>query len=183
MDFSEISNTEYLIDTVDLFCIIDVFLKFCTGIYDKSKNQIILNWRKIWISYLKFYFWIDALSSIPTTFLIHSELIDKKYLICFGKNKMYFSCLWDVVGLLSSLKLLRLSTFLEYLTKILTEVFGVKKYSIKLIKVVLVLLFLLHWISCLEMAVVRFSIHENDVLRKSSWTNWDHFWLTSPCMY
>lgn len=177
-----ISTSEYLIDLVDLICIIDVLLKFSTGIYDKNKNQIFLNWRIIWITYLKFYFWIDALSSIPTTFLIHSEILDKSYLICFGKDKLYFSCLWDVVSLLSSLKLMRLSTFLEYLNKILTERFTIKKYSMKLIKVVLVLLFLLHWISCLEMTVVRFALFETDLnLRiRSSWNDWEEFWLSSP---
>lgn len=182
-EISKISNNEYLIDIVDLFCVVDVILKFTTGVYDKNKNQINLNWRKIWISYLKFYFWIDALSSVPTTFLIHSEILDKSYLVCFGKQKIYFSCFWDVVSLFSSLKLLRLSTFLDYLNKILTEVFGIRKYSMKLIKVVLVLLFLLHWISCLEMTVVRFSIDEMDMLAKSSWTNWPAFWTASPCMY
>lgn len=55
---------EFVLDCVFMF---DVFLNFNTSIY--QANTIITNRQEIALDYIKFWFWIDLVSSIPYTWI------------------------------------------------------------------------------------------------------------------
>ena len=57
----------YLETIIDSFFIFDVFLNFNTGFYEA--NTIITDRLEIAKDYLKFWFWIDLVSSIPYTWI------------------------------------------------------------------------------------------------------------------
>jgi hypothetical protein len=57
----------YLETIIDSMFIIDVFLNFNTGFYDVS--TIITDRYEIAKDYMKFWFWIDLISSIPYTWI------------------------------------------------------------------------------------------------------------------
>ncbi len=48
---------------VDFYFLIDIILMFNTAYYDKG--NIVLNRKKIVLNYLKFWFWIDTVTSFP----------------------------------------------------------------------------------------------------------------------
>ena len=58
----------YMEFIIDLTFIIDVFLNFNTGLYDK--NKLIMNRLAIAKDYIKIWFWIDLVSSIPYTWIM-----------------------------------------------------------------------------------------------------------------
>jgi hypothetical protein len=59
--------TFYLETIIDSLFILDVIINFNTGFYDVS--TLITDRKAIAIDYLKFWFWIDLISSIPYTWI------------------------------------------------------------------------------------------------------------------
>lgn len=53
---------------IDVMFIIDIVLNFNTGIY--VKTRLILQRKKIALDYLKWWFWIDLVSSLPLTWIL-----------------------------------------------------------------------------------------------------------------
>lgn len=58
-----------VIDTiVDIIFILDIALNFNTGFY--SKGLLVMNRKRIVANYLKLWFWLDLLASIPYSWFI-----------------------------------------------------------------------------------------------------------------
>jgi hypothetical protein len=49
----------------DIICLMDIAINFRTSFQDQRTKEIVLDGRKIACHYVRFYFWIDLLSSIP----------------------------------------------------------------------------------------------------------------------
>ena len=60
---------EHAENSMNVIFFVDIILTFRSAFFDK-KDKLIDNTRKIAISYLKFWFWLDILSIIPISYII-----------------------------------------------------------------------------------------------------------------
>merc|ERR1712070_327058 len=87
-DFSS-AATDVIIMTdriVNIFFMLDVFLNFRTG-FVSFDGEIVMDWKRIAKQYVRSWFFLDVLSSIPFDDLSSGEMIDLQAakLLKFGK--------------------------------------------------------------------------------------------------
>jgi hypothetical protein len=49
----------------DIVCLMDVVINFRTSYQDSQTKRAVMEGRKIAVHYIRFYFWVDLLSSFP----------------------------------------------------------------------------------------------------------------------
>ena len=65
--FQQYSPLKFSFDiAISIFCFLDMVLSFNTALYHEASRMYTTNRYKICISYIKFWFWIDLVSSIPS---------------------------------------------------------------------------------------------------------------------
>lgn len=79
--------------SAEVVCLIDILMNFVTGYYDETKGEIVLSQRRIAWHYVKFYFWIDLLSSIPVRPLSYFMMVRRRK--CqLRKHEVNFKAIW-----------------------------------------------------------------------------------------
>ncbi|KAJ7993064.1 hypothetical protein DPEC_G00268560 [Dallia pectoralis] len=153
--FKEDTTTPWIIFNVisDTFFLADLVLNFRTGIVFDDNTEIILEPGKIKMTYLKTWFVVDFVSSIPVDyiFLIVEKGIDSEvYKTARALRIVRFT------KILSLLRLLRLSRLIRYIhqwEEIFHMTYDLASAVMRIFNLIGMMLLLCHWDGCLQFLV------------------------------
>ncbi|XP_047442102.1 potassium/sodium hyperpolarization-activated cyclic nucleotide-gated channel 1 [Mugil cephalus] len=153
--FKEETTTPWIIFNVvsDTFFLMDLVLNFRTGIVFEDNTEIILDPKKIKMKYLKSWFVVDFVSSIPVDyiFLIVEKGIDSEvYKTARALRIVRFT------KILSLLRLLRLSRLIRYIhqwEEIFHMTYDLASAVMRIFNLIGMMLLLCHWDGCLQFLV------------------------------
>ncbi|XP_076009454.1 potassium/sodium hyperpolarization-activated cyclic nucleotide-gated channel 2 [Genypterus blacodes] len=153
--FKDETTTPWIIFNVvsDTFFLMDLVLNFRTGIVFEDNTEIILDPRKIKQQYLKTWFVVDFVSSIPVDyiFLIVEKGIDSEvYKTARALRIVRFT------KILSLLRLLRLSRLIRYIhqwEEIFHMTYDLASAVMRIFNLIGMMLLLCHWDGCLQFLV------------------------------
>ncbi|XP_048021520.1 potassium/sodium hyperpolarization-activated cyclic nucleotide-gated channel 2 isoform X2 [Megalobrama amblycephala] len=153
--FKEETTTPWIIFNVvsDTFFLMDLVLNFRTGIVYEDNTEIILDPEKIKMKYLKTWFVVDFVSSIPVDyiFLIVEKGIDSEvYKTARALRIVRFT------KILSLLRLLRLSRLIRYIhqwEEIFHMTYDLASAVMRIFNLIGMMLLLCHWDGCLQFLV------------------------------
>uniref|UniRef100_A0A8C6PU19 Hyperpolarization activated cyclic nucleotide gated potassium and sodium channel 2 n=1 Tax=Nothobranchius furzeri TaxID=105023 RepID=A0A8C6PU19_NOTFU len=153
--FKEETTTPWIIFNVvsDTFFLMDLVLNFRTGIIIEDNSDIILDPETIKKTYLKTWFIVDFISSIPVDyiFLIVEKGIDSEvYKTARALRIVRFT------KILSLLRLLRLSRLIRYIhqwEEIFHMTYDLASAVMRIINLIGMMLLLCHWDGCLQFLV------------------------------
>ncbi|KAI1891709.1 hypothetical protein AGOR_G00146560 [Albula goreensis] len=153
--FKDETTTPWIIFNVvsDTFFLIDLVLNFRTGIVYEDNTEIILDPKKIKTKYLKTWFVVDFVSSIPVDyiFLIVEKGIDSEvYKTARALRIVRFT------KILSLLRLLRLSRLIRYIhqwEEIFHMTYDLASAVMRIFNLIGMMLLLCHWDGCLQFLV------------------------------
>eukprot|EP00118_Oscarella_pearsei_P005056 m.22589 g.22589 ORF g.22589 m.22589 type:complete len:596 (+) comp28364_c0_seq2:538-2325(+) len=152
--FSDELSTHWIVlnSITDVVFLTDVIINFRTGILTDGRGQelVILNSRTIAIRYLKTWFALDAVASIPFDSISKIFLDEDNHSSLLRASKALKAL--RVTKLLSLLRLLRLSRLKRFLDK-WEEAFSMTKALFQILKLVGVMLLLAHWSGCVQFMV------------------------------
>ncbi|OCU00678.1 potassium/sodium hyperpolarization-activated cyclic nucleotide-gated channel 2 [Xenopus laevis] len=137
----------------DTFFLMDLVLNFRTGIVIEDNTEIILDPQKIKRKYLRTWFVVDFVSSIPVDyiFLIVEKGIDSEvYKTARALRIVRFT------KILSLLRLLRLSRLIRYIhqwEEIFHMTYDLASAVMRIINLIAMMLLLCHWDGCLQFLV------------------------------
>ncbi|XP_041083021.1 potassium/sodium hyperpolarization-activated cyclic nucleotide-gated channel 1-like [Polyodon spathula] len=137
----------------DTFFLIDLVLNFRTGIVVEDNTEIILDPQRIKVKYLRSWFMVDFISSIPVDyiFLIVETRIDSD----FYKTARALRIV-RVTKILSLLRLLRLSRLIRYIhqwEEIFHMTYDLASAMVRIVNLIGMMLLLCHWSGCLQFLV------------------------------
>ncbi|KAM4629536.1 potassium/sodium hyperpolarization-activated cyclic nucleotide-gated channel 2 [Polymixia lowei] len=153
--FKDETTTPWIIFNVvsDTFFLMDLVLNFRTGIVFEDNTEIILDPKKIKKKYLKTWFVVDFVSSIPVDyiFLIVEKGIDSEvYKTARALRIVRFT------KILSLLRLLRLSRLIRYIhqwEEIFHMTYDLASAVMRIFNLIGMMLLLCHWDGCLQFLV------------------------------
>uniref|UniRef100_A0A3B5BF77 Hyperpolarization activated cyclic nucleotide gated potassium and sodium channel 2 n=1 Tax=Stegastes partitus TaxID=144197 RepID=A0A3B5BF77_9TELE len=153
--FKDETTTPWIIFNVvsDTFFLMDLVLNFRTGIVFEDNTEIILDPKKIKKKYLKSWFVVDFVSSIPVDyiFLIVEKGIDSEvYKTARALRIVRFT------KILSLLRLLRLSRLIRYIhqwEEIFHMTYDLASAVMRIFNLIGMMLLLCHWDGCLQFLV------------------------------
>uniref|UniRef100_A0A3B4XBV7 Hyperpolarization activated cyclic nucleotide gated potassium and sodium channel 2 n=1 Tax=Seriola lalandi dorsalis TaxID=1841481 RepID=A0A3B4XBV7_SERLL len=153
--FKDETTTPWIIFNVvsDTFFLMDLVLNFRTGIVFEDNTEIILDPKKIRKKYLKSWFVVDLVSSIPVDyiFLIVEKGIDSEvYKTARALRIVRFT------KILSLLRLLRLSRLIRYIhqwEEIFHMTYDLASAVMRIFNLIGMMLLLCHWDGCLQFLV------------------------------
>ncbi|XP_051990394.1 potassium/sodium hyperpolarization-activated cyclic nucleotide-gated channel 2-like [Xyrauchen texanus] len=153
--FSEETSTPWILFNVvsDTFFLMDLVLNFRTGIIIEDNSDIILDPKTIKKKYLRTWFVVDFVSSIPVDyiFLIVEQGIDSEvYKTARALRIVRFT------KILSLLRLLRLSRLIRYIhqwEEIFHMTYDLASAVMRIINLIAMMLLLCHWDGCLQFLV------------------------------
>uniref|UniRef100_A0A8C2FTR5 Hyperpolarization activated cyclic nucleotide-gated potassium channel 1 n=1 Tax=Cyprinus carpio TaxID=7962 RepID=A0A8C2FTR5_CYPCA len=153
--FSEQTTTSWLIFNVasDTIFLVDLVMNFRTGIVNEESSEIILDPKVIKMNYLKSWFVVDFLSSIPVDyiFLIVEKGFDSEvYKTARALRIVRFT------KILSLLRLLRLSRLIRYIhqwEEIFHMTYDLASAVVRIFNLIGMMLLLCHWDGCLQFLV------------------------------
>ncbi|XP_048860051.1 potassium/sodium hyperpolarization-activated cyclic nucleotide-gated channel 2-like isoform X2 [Brienomyrus brachyistius] len=153
--FKDETTTPWIIFNVvsDTFFLMDLVLNFRTGIVIEDNTEIILDPEKIKKKYLKTWFVVDFVSSIPVDyiFLIVEKGIDSEvYKTARALRIVRFT------KILSLLRLLRLSRLIRYIhqwEEIFHMTYDLASAVMRIFNLIGMMLLLCHWDGCLQFLV------------------------------
>uniref|UniRef100_A0A8C7ZTB4 Cyclic nucleotide-binding domain-containing protein n=1 Tax=Oryzias sinensis TaxID=183150 RepID=A0A8C7ZTB4_9TELE len=153
--FKEETTTPWIIFNVvsDTFFLMDLVLNFRTGIIIEDNSDIILDPKTIKTKYLKTWFIVDFISSIPVDyiFLIVEKGIDSEvYKTARALRIVRFT------KILSLLRLLRLSRLIRYIhqwEEIFHMTYDLASAVMRIFNLIGMMLLLCHWDGCLQFLV------------------------------
>ncbi|XP_063057464.1 potassium/sodium hyperpolarization-activated cyclic nucleotide-gated channel 1 isoform X2 [Engraulis encrasicolus] len=137
----------------DTFFLVDLVLNFRTGIVFEDNTEIILDPKKIKQKYLKTWFLVDFVSSIPVDyiFLIVEKGMDSEvYKTARALRIVRFT------KILSLLRLLRLSRLIRYIhqwEEIFHMTYDLASAVVRIFNLIGMMLLLCHWDGCLQFLV------------------------------
>ncbi|XP_075994814.1 potassium/sodium hyperpolarization-activated cyclic nucleotide-gated channel 3-like [Genypterus blacodes] len=137
----------------DTFFLMDLVLNFRTGIVKEDNTEIILDPQQIKIKYLKSWFMVDFISSIPVDyiFLIVETRIDSD----FYKTARALRIV-RFTKILSLLRLLRLSRLIRYIhqwEEVFHMTYDLASAMVRIMNLIGMMLLLCHWDGCLQFLV------------------------------
>uniref|UniRef100_A0A3P8YJR1 Cyclic nucleotide-binding domain-containing protein n=1 Tax=Esox lucius TaxID=8010 RepID=A0A3P8YJR1_ESOLU len=137
----------------DTFFLMDLVLNFRTGIVKEDNTEIILDPQQIKLKYLKSWFVVDFISSIPVDyiFLIVETRIDSD----FYKTARALRIV-RFTKILSLLRLLRLSRLIRYIhqwEEIFHMTYDLASAMVRIVNLIGMMLLLCHWDGCLQFLV------------------------------
>ncbi|XP_057204123.1 potassium/sodium hyperpolarization-activated cyclic nucleotide-gated channel 3 [Triplophysa rosa] len=137
----------------DTFFLMDLVLNFRTGIVKEDNTEIILEPQQIKIKYLRSWFVVDFISSIPVDyiFLIVETRIDSD----FYKTARALRIV-RFTKILSLLRLLRLSRLIRYIhqwEEIFHMTYDLASAMVRIVNLIGMMLLLCHWDGCLQFLV------------------------------
>ncbi|XP_069734109.1 potassium/sodium hyperpolarization-activated cyclic nucleotide-gated channel 2 [Phaenicophaeus curvirostris] len=153
--FKEETTAPWIVFNVvsDTFFLMDLVLNFRTGIVIEDNTEIILDPERIKKKYLKTWFVVDFISSIPVdyVFLIVEKGIDSEvYKTARALRIVRFT------KILSLLRLLRLSRLIRYIhqwEEIFHMTYDLASAVMRIINLIGMMLLLCHWDGCLQFLV------------------------------
>uniref|UniRef100_A0A8B9R6G7 Potassium/sodium hyperpolarization-activated cyclic nucleotide-gated channel 3-like n=1 Tax=Astyanax mexicanus TaxID=7994 RepID=A0A8B9R6G7_ASTMX len=137
----------------DTFFLVDLVLNFRTGIVKEDSTEIILDPQLIKVRYLRSWFAVDFISSIPVDyiFLIVETRIDSD----FYKTARALRIV-RFTKILSLLRLLRLSRLIRYIhqwEEIFHMTYDLASAMVRIVNLIGMMLLLCHWDGCLQFLV------------------------------
>ncbi|XP_076863466.1 potassium/sodium hyperpolarization-activated cyclic nucleotide-gated channel 4 [Brachyhypopomus gauderio] len=137
----------------DTFFLVDLVLNFRTGIVKEDSTEIILDPQQIKVKYLRSWFVVDFISSIPVDyiFLIVETRIDSD----FYKTARALRIV-RFTKILSLLRLLRLSRLIRYIhqwEEIFHMTYDLASAMVRIVNLIGMMLLLCHWDGCLQFLV------------------------------
>ncbi|XP_032379712.1 potassium/sodium hyperpolarization-activated cyclic nucleotide-gated channel 3 [Etheostoma spectabile] len=137
----------------DTFFLMDLVLNFRTGIVKEDNTEIILDPHQIKVKYLKSWFVVDFISSIPVDyiFLIVETRIDSD----FYKTARALRIV-RFTKILSLLRLLRLSRLIRYIhqwEEVFHMTYDLASAMVRIMNLIGMMLLLCHWDGCLQFLV------------------------------
>ncbi|XP_023200679.1 potassium/sodium hyperpolarization-activated cyclic nucleotide-gated channel 3-like [Xiphophorus maculatus] len=137
----------------DTFFLLDLVLNFRTGIVKEDNTEIILDPHQIKVKYLKSWFVVDFVSSIPVDyiFLIVETRIDSD----FYKTARALRIV-RFTKILSLLRLLRLSRLIRYIhqwEEVFHMTYDLASAMVRIMNLIGMMLLLCHWDGCLQFLV------------------------------
>ncbi|KAM4826318.1 potassium/sodium hyperpolarization-activated cyclic nucleotide-gated channel 4 [Thomomys bottae] len=153
--FKDENTTPWIVFNVvsDTFFLVDLVLNFRTGIVVEDNTEIILDPQRIKMKYLKSWFVVDFVSSIPVDyiFLIVETRIDSEvYKTARALRIVRFT------KILSLLRLLRLSRLIRYIhqwEEIFHMTYDLASAVVRIVNLIGMMLLLCHWDGCLQFLV------------------------------
>uniref|UniRef100_A0A8C6LPJ4 Potassium/sodium hyperpolarization-activated cyclic nucleotide-gated channel 2-like n=1 Tax=Nothobranchius furzeri TaxID=105023 RepID=A0A8C6LPJ4_NOTFU len=141
--FNVVSDTLFMVDLV---------LNFRTGIVKEDSTEILLDPREIRQNYLKSWFLVDFVSSIPVDyiFLMVDSLDSEVYRTARALRIVRFT------KILSLLRLLRLSRLIRYIhqwEEIFHMTYDLASAMVRIVNLIGMMLLLCHWDGCLQFLV------------------------------
>ncbi|XP_067457474.1 potassium/sodium hyperpolarization-activated cyclic nucleotide-gated channel 2-like [Thunnus thynnus] len=141
--FNVVSDTLFMVDLV---------LNFRTGIIKEDNTEILLDPRAIRQNYLKSWFLVDFVSSIPVDyiFLMVDSLDSEVYRTARALRIVRFT------KILSLLRLLRLSRLIRYIhqwEEIFHMTYDLASAMVRIVNLIGMMLLLCHWDGCLQFLV------------------------------
>ncbi|XP_035019743.2 potassium/sodium hyperpolarization-activated cyclic nucleotide-gated channel 2 [Hippoglossus stenolepis] len=141
--FNVVSDTLFMVDLV---------LNFRTGIVKEDSTEILLDPRAIRQKYLKSWFLVDFVSSIPVDyiFLMVDSLESEVYRTARALRIVRFT------KILSLLRLLRLSRLIRYIhqwEEIFHMTYDLASAMVRIVNLIGMMLLLCHWDGCLQFLV------------------------------
>ncbi|XP_030641347.1 potassium/sodium hyperpolarization-activated cyclic nucleotide-gated channel 2 [Chanos chanos] len=144
--FNVVSDTLFLVDLV---------LNFRTGIVKEDSTEIILDPRAIRQRYLKSWFLVDFVSSIPVDYIflmvdLEARLDSEVYRTARALRIVRFT------KILSLLRLLRLSRLIRYIhqwEEIFHMTYDLASAMVRIVNLIGMMLLLCHWDGCLQFLV------------------------------
>ncbi|KAL0127598.1 hypothetical protein PUN28_003115 [Cardiocondyla obscurior] len=126
-----------------VICIIDIILNFITGFVSCDGHDIFLDVTVVARHYIKGFFLIDLISSIPYPWL---------YSIFISSSDTYSNSALLIFEFLPILKFIRICTLRRYIQQINAN-FGISQTQHIIIWLVILTLLIFHWSSCLSYIV------------------------------
>ncbi|XP_071326371.1 potassium/sodium hyperpolarization-activated cyclic nucleotide-gated channel 2-like [Trachinotus anak] len=152
--FREENTPSWIIFNVvsDTLFMVDLVLNFRTGIVKEDSTEILLDPRAIRQNYLKSWFLVDFVSSIPVDyiFLMVDSLDSEVYRTARALRIVRFT------KILSLLRLLRLSRLIRYIhqwEEIFHMTYDLASAMVRIVNLIGMMLLLCHWDGCLQFLV------------------------------
>ncbi|XP_004648094.1 potassium/sodium hyperpolarization-activated cyclic nucleotide-gated channel 1 [Octodon degus] len=153
--FTEQTTTPWIIFNVasDTVFLLDLIMNFRTGTVNEDSSEIILDPKVIKMNYLKSWFVVDFISSIPVDyiFLIVEKGMDSEvYKTARALRIVRFT------KILSLLRLLRLSRLIRYIhqwEEIFHMTYDLASAVVRIFNLIGMMLLLCHWDGCLQFLV------------------------------
>uniref|UniRef100_A0A8C4Q3B9 Cyclic nucleotide-binding domain-containing protein n=1 Tax=Eptatretus burgeri TaxID=7764 RepID=A0A8C4Q3B9_EPTBU len=153
--FNDKSTTVWIVFNVlsDTFFLVDLVLNFRTGIVVEDNTEIILDPRVIKIKYLKTWFVVDFVSSIPVDYIfliVETRINTEMYKTARALRIVRFT------KILSLLRLLRLSRLIRYIhqwEEIFHMTYDLASAVVRIFNLIGMMLLLCHWDGCLQFLV------------------------------
>ncbi|KAM8734267.1 uncharacterized protein AB9X84_023117 [Acanthopagrus schlegelii] len=152
--FREENTPSWIIFNVvsDTLFMVDLVLNFRTGIIKEDNTEILLDPRAIRQKYLKTWFTVDFVSSIPVDyiFLMVDSLDSEVYRTARALRIVRFT------KILSLLRLLRLSRLIRYIhqwEEIFHMTYDLASAMVRIVNLIGMMLLLCHWDGCLQFLV------------------------------
>ncbi|XP_006001714.1 potassium/sodium hyperpolarization-activated cyclic nucleotide-gated channel 3 [Latimeria chalumnae] len=139
----------------DTFFLVDLVLNFRTGIVVEDNTEIILDPHTIKMKYLKSWFLVDFISSIPVDYIflivdLETQVDSEVYKTARALRIVRFT------KILSLLRLLRLSRLIRYIhqwEEIFHMTYDLASAVVRIVNLIGMMLLLCHWDGCLQFLV------------------------------
>ncbi|XP_055534344.1 potassium/sodium hyperpolarization-activated cyclic nucleotide-gated channel 1-like [Wyeomyia smithii] len=183
-EYDVLSWFHVLVLCVDFICLIDICFNIRTGYYEKDRQYVELSAGKIAHRYLRFWFWIDLISSAPdplfSHYIVPKQALHHAFIECLSKREFHFGCFWDSWKVLSVMKIFRLPTFLRYISNVFKR-FRIRRNVFKFTTIATIIVLSFHWMSCMMFLVPRFAQGTDpELVDPQSWTVKDDLWDQEP---
>ncbi|XP_049430329.1 potassium/sodium hyperpolarization-activated cyclic nucleotide-gated channel 3-like [Epinephelus fuscoguttatus] len=137
----------------DTFFLMDLVLNFRTGIVKEDNTEIILDPQQIKIKYLKTWFVVDFISSIPVDYIF--LIVETRINSDFYKTARALRIV-RFTKILSLLRLLRLSRLIRYIhqwEEVFHMTYDLASAMVRIMNLIGMMLLLCHWDGCLQFLV------------------------------
>nr|XP_046250668.1 potassium/sodium hyperpolarization-activated cyclic nucleotide-gated channel 3-like [Scatophagus argus] len=137
----------------DTFFLMDLVLNFRTGIVKEDNTEIILDPQQIKIKYLKSWFVVDFISSIPVDYIF--LIVETRINSDFYKTARALRIV-RFTKILSLLRLLRLSRLIRYIhqwEEVFHMTYDLASAMVRIMNLIGMMLLLCHWDGCLQFLV------------------------------
>ncbi|XP_076844942.1 potassium/sodium hyperpolarization-activated cyclic nucleotide-gated channel 1 [Brachyhypopomus gauderio] len=153
--FSEQTSPTWLIFNVasDTIFLVDLVMNFRTGIVNEESSEIILDPKIIKMTYLKSWFVVDLLSSIPVDYIF--LIVEKGFDSDVYKTARALRIV-RFTKILSLLRLLRLSRLIRYIhqwEELFHMTYDLASAVVRIFNLIGMMLLLCHWDGCLQFLV------------------------------
>lgn len=154
----EVVELVYLLGFIDACLVLHIAICFITGYHVTKTKEVELSPKNIAKHYLRTYFIVDVIMAAPSSTIL-AGLFDIR-----DSTSLTISAIFQGIGFC------RLGTMLLYFRQI-TLHFGISDMLHEFLCLVLMTLFILHWMACAAYLVPSVAYFITDTTKNSSWTH------------